>query len=170
MGTRVVRIACGPSPLLLPLMFLLLLSPKAGSVLKSGVPSPSKFSGVTPWRLGPQQGWEPLTSGHQDSMSGAEGSFESQWAGDGWRPWRSRKAPEVVYPFCQGGLGSLPILTLSSLGPGVVLWDQGGVQGWPSGSGRKHGITKSGGKGNKAPWDFRCWFLGEDNLVKIWAQ
>lgn len=79
MGTRAVRIACGPSLLLWPLLLLLPLSSKAG------VPSSSKVPGVAPRRPEPQQGWKPSALRHQDSVSGAEGPFESQWVGDGWR-------------------------------------------------------------------------------------
>nr|XP_042134585.1 putative serine protease 47 isoform X1 [Peromyscus maniculatus bairdii] len=66
MGTRAVRIACGPSLLLWPLLLLLPLSSKAG------VPSSSKVPGVAPRRPEPQQGWKPSALRHQDSVSGAE--------------------------------------------------------------------------------------------------
>ncbi|MEJ1284937.1 protease serine 47 [Cricetulus griseus] len=72
MGTRVVRILCGLSFLLWPLLLLLPLGPKAGPVLKPGVPSPSKVPGVAPGRPGLQQGLELSASGHQDYVSGAQ--------------------------------------------------------------------------------------------------
>ncbi|OBS75739.1 hypothetical protein A6R68_17808 [Neotoma lepida] len=81
MGTRAVRIPYGPSPLLWPLLLLLPLSPKAGPVLKPGVPSLSKVPGVAPGRREPQQGWEPSALRHQDSVSGAEGIVSNRLRG-----------------------------------------------------------------------------------------
>lgn len=135
MGTRVVRILCGLSFLLWPLLLLLPLGPKAGPVLKPGVPSPSKVPGVAPGRPGLQQGLELSASGHQDYVSGAQGPFERQWASDGWRPYR-KLCPSFAFPLEPGGLkeninqidvGSPLGLTLYTLESGVMPWVQNGV-------------------------------------------
>ncbi|XP_063133058.1 putative serine protease 47 isoform X7 [Rattus norvegicus] len=70
MGTRAARIPCGHGGALLwPLLLLLSLSPKAGPVLKSSIPSPSKVPEIAPGRPQPQQGWEPSASRNQDPVT-----------------------------------------------------------------------------------------------------
>ncbi|XP_031214381.1 putative serine protease 47 isoform X2 [Mastomys coucha] len=69
MGTRAVRIPCGPGPLLWLLLLLLPLSPKADPVLKPSIPSPPKVPGLALGKPQPQQGWEPSASRNQDLVN-----------------------------------------------------------------------------------------------------